>query len=77
MWHVLGRGEMYTGCLLWRLEGRSPLGKPRRRREDCIGIDLKEIRRCRKMDYSCSEYDRWRAVVNRTMKLSVKTLGSS
>jgi hypothetical protein len=41
MWHAWGRGNMFTG--FGRLEGKRPLGRPRRRWEDDIKIDLSEI----------------------------------
>jgi hypothetical protein len=39
----MGRGEVFTGVLLGRTEGKRPLGRPRRRWEDNIKIDLREI----------------------------------
>jgi hypothetical protein len=41
MWHAWERREMYK-VLVGRPEGKRPLGRPRRRWEDGIGIDLRE-----------------------------------
>jgi hypothetical protein len=39
MWHAWGRGYVYR-VLVWRPEGKRPLGRPRRRWEDNIKLDL-------------------------------------
>jgi hypothetical protein len=41
MWHVWGRGE--DRALVGKPEGRRPLGRPRRRWEDNIKMDLREV----------------------------------
>jgi hypothetical protein len=41
MWHAWGRGAYRV--LVGRPEGKRPLGRPRRRWEDNIKTDLKEI----------------------------------
>ena len=43
MWHVWGRGEMHIGFWWGSLRGRGLLGRPRRRWDDNIRIDVKEI----------------------------------
>jgi hypothetical protein len=43
MWHAWGRGEVFTGCWLGGLKGKRPLGRRRRRWEDNIKMDLREI----------------------------------
>jgi hypothetical protein len=42
MWHVWERTKMYK-VLVGKSKGRRPLGRPRRRWEDGIRMDLKEI----------------------------------
>jgi hypothetical protein len=39
MWHAWGRGEMFTG--FWLGGPKRSLGRPRRRWEDNINMDLK------------------------------------
>jgi hypothetical protein len=53
-------------------EGKRPLGRPRRRWEDDIEIDLREIG-WGGMDWIdlAQDRDEWRAVVNTVMKLRV------
>jgi hypothetical protein len=51
-------------------EGKRPLGRPRRRWEDNIRIDLQEVG-CGVMDWIvlAQDRDRWRAIVNAIMNL--------
>jgi len=58
--------------LVWKPEGKRPLGKPRRRWKDNIKIDLQEVG-CGGMDWiELAQYrDRWRALVNAVMNLRV------
>ena len=53
-------------------EGNRPLGRPRRRWENNIKIDLQEVG-CGGMDWIelAQDRDRWRALVNRVMNLRV------
>jgi hypothetical protein len=53
-------------------EGNRPLGRPKRRWDDNIKIDLQEVR-CKGMDLIdlAQERDRWRALVNDVMNLQV------
>jgi hypothetical protein len=53
-------------------EGKRPLGRPRRRWEDNIKMDLQEVG-CGGMDWIdlAQARDRWRAVVNAVMNLWV------
>jgi len=55
-----------------KLEGRRPLGIPRRRWEDNIKMDLQELG-CGGMDWiELARYrDRWQALVNAVMNLLV------
>jgi hypothetical protein len=59
-------------------EGKRPLGRPRRRWEDNIKMDLQEVG-CEGMDWIdlAQDRDRWRALVNVVIKLRVlKNAGS-
>jgi hypothetical protein len=72
--HVAFTREM-TGAyniLVGRPEGRRPLGRPRRRWEDNIKMDLREIR-FGDVDWIHlgKDRDRWRALVNTVMNLRV------
>ena len=53
-------------------EGKRPLGRPRRRWEDNIKMDLQEAR-CEDMDWIdlVQDKDRWRALVNAVMNIRV------
>ena len=53
-------------------EGKRPLGRPRRRWEDKINIDLQEVG-CGGMDWIdlAQDRNRWRALVNAVMNLRV------
>jgi len=56
----------------WKPEGKRPLGRPRRRWEDNIKIDLQEVE-CGGVDWIelAQDSDRWRALVNAVMNLRV------
>jgi hypothetical protein len=56
--------------LVGKLEGKKPLGRPRRRWKDSIKTDLQEVG-CGGMDWIevAQDRDRWRAVVNTVMNL--------
>ena len=60
------------GVLLGKLEGRIPLGRPRRRWVDYIRLDLQEVG-CGYMDWIglAQDRDRWRTVVSAVMNLRV------
>jgi len=53
-------------------EEKRPLGRPRRRWEDNIKMDLQEVG-CEDMDWIdlAQDRDRWRALVNAAMNLRV------
>jgi hypothetical protein len=72
--HVARMGEVRGAynILIRRPEGRRPLGKPRRRWEDKIKMDLREIG-FGDMGWMhlAQDRDRWRALVNTVMNLRV------
>jgi hypothetical protein len=61
-----------VNVLVGRPEGRRPLGRPRRRWEDNIKMDLWE-RRFGDVDWIhlAQDRDKWRALVNTVMNLRV------
>jgi hypothetical protein len=72
--HVARMGEVRVAynILVGRPEGRRPLGRPRRRWEDNIKMDLKEMG-FGDVDWIhwAQDRDRWWAVVNTVMNLRV------
>jgi hypothetical protein len=72
--HVARKGEVRSAynILVGRPQGRIPLGRPRRRWEDNIKMDLREIG-LGDVDWIhwAQDRDRWLAVVNTVMNLQV------
>jgi hypothetical protein len=72
--HVARMGEKSNVCrvLMGKPEGKRPLGRPRRRWEDVIRMDLREIG-WGSVDWIqlTRNRDRWRAVVSAVMNLRV------
>ena len=64
MWHIWGGRDVYR-VLVRKPEGKRPLGRPSRRWEDNIKMDLQEVG-CGDMDwiYMAQDRDRWRELVN-------------
>jgi hypothetical protein len=58
--------------LVRKPKGKRPLGRPRRRWEDNIKVDIQEVG-CGDMDWIelAQNGDRWRAIVNAVMNLRV------
>ena len=68
----LGERRCVYRILVVKLEGKRPLGRPGRRWEDNIKMDLQEVG-CRSMDWIdlAQDRDRWRAIVNAVMNLRI------
>ena len=69
----MGEGLGVHRVLVGKSEGKRPLGRPRRRWEDNIKMDLHEVG----WGYGdwmelAQDRDRWRALVNRVMKIRVQ-----
>jgi hypothetical protein len=72
MWRAWGEVRGAYNILVGGSEGRRPLGRPRRRWEDNIKMDLREIV-FGDVDWIhlAQDRDRWLAVVNTVMNLRV------
>jgi len=57
--------------LVRKPEGKRPLGRPRRRWEDNINMDLRKEGGGGDWMELAQDWDRWRALVNTVMKLRV------
>jgi len=61
----MGESRGVYSALVGKPEGKRPLGRPKRRWEDNIKMDLQEVG-CGVMDWMglAQDRDRWRALVN-------------
>ena len=68
----MGEGRSVYRVLVGKPEGKRPLGRPRRRWEDNIKMDLQEVG-CGGVDWIelAQNKDRWRALVSTAMKIRV------
>jgi len=69
---LMGKRRSVYRVLVGKPEGKRPLGRPRRRWEDNIKMDLQEVG-CGNMDWIELAQDRenWRALLNAVMNLWV------
>ena len=73
-WHValMGEGRGVHRFLVGKPEGKRPLGRPRRRWEDNITVDLQEVGgSCGDWMELAQDRDRWRALVSTVRNLRV------
>ena len=68
----MGEGRGVYRVLVGKPEGKRPLGRPRRRWEDNIKVNLQEVG-CGALDWIelAQDRDRWRAIANAVMNLRV------
>jgi len=68
----MGERRRVYRVLVGKPEGKRPLGRPRRRWEDGIKVDLQEVG-CGGMDWieMAQDRNRWRTLVNAVMSLRV------
>jgi hypothetical protein len=68
----MGKKRNVYSVLVGKPQGKRPLGRPRRRWEDNIKIDVQQVE-CWGMDWIDVAQDRdiWRALVNAVMNLRV------
>ena len=67
----MGEGRGVHRVLVGKPEGKRPLGRPRRRWEDNIKMDFREVRGGGDWMELAQDRDRWRALVNTVMNLRV------
>jgi len=63
----MGEGRAVHRVLVGKPEGKGPLGRPRRRWEDNIKMDLREVGGGGGWMELAQDRDRWRALVNKVM----------
>ena len=72
MWRVWGRVERGVHrVLVGKREGKKPLGRPRRRWEDNIKLDLQEVGGGGDWMELAQDRDRWWALVNTVMNFRI------
>jgi len=68
----LGEGRGVHRVLVEKPEGKRPLGRPRRRWEDNIKLDLQEVGEgCEDWMELAQDRESWRALVNKVMNIRV------
>ena len=71
MWRAWVEGRGVYRVLVGKPEGKRSLGRPRRRWEDDIKMDLQEVGRGGDWMELAQDRDRWRALVNMVMYFRV------
>jgi len=66
---LMGEGRGVHRVLVGKPEGKRPLGRPRRRWEDNIKMDFREVGWGGDWMELAQDRDRWRALVNTVMNL--------
>jgi len=67
----MGEGRVVHRLLVGKLDGKIPLGRPKRRWEDNIKTDLREVGGGGDCMELVQNRDRWRALVNTVMNFRV------
>jgi len=67
----MGKGRVVHRVLVGKPGGKRQLGSPRRRWEDNIKMDLREVVGSGDWMELAQDRDRWRALVNRVMNFRV------
>ena len=67
----MGEGRGVLRVLVGKSEGKRTLGRPRRRWEDNIKMDLREVGGVEDWMELAQGKDRWRALVNKVMDFRV------
>ena len=71
----MGEGRGVHRVLVGKTEGKIPLGRPRRRWEDNIKMELQKVGRgCEDWMELSQDRDRWRALVGTVMNLRVSKM---
>ena len=74
----MGQGRGVHRVLVGKPEGKMPLGRPRRRWEGNIKMDLREVGGgCEDWMELARDRDRWRALVSTVMNLGVPKIGGN
>ena len=68
---VMGEGRGVHRVLVGKPKGKRPLGRPRRRWEDNVKMDLQEVGGGGDWMELAQDTDRWRALVNTVMNFLV------
>ena len=69
---IMGEGRAVHRVLIWKPEGKRPLGRPRHRWEDNIKMDLQEVGgSCGDWMELAQDWDRWRALVGSVRNIRV------